>query len=83
MVKEPVCRNQCNHCQVVVASKNEMEEHMSEQHPGGQEYWCDQCNYTFHTEKLLGGHNRKYHASQGTKKMKNLVKEEMKQANLM
>ena len=56
-----------------MASKSEMEEHMNEHHPGGQQYGCDQCNYTFLTEKLRLDHNRKYHASQGTKKKKNLV----------
>ena len=61
----------------VVASKVDMEVHMQKHHPTGEEYWCDQCNYTFLTAKLLGGHNKKYHASQGDKKGRYLVKKDI------
>ena len=60
-----------------MASKDEMEVHMQEHHPGGEEHWCDQCNYSFLTAQLLGGHNKKYHASQGNKKGRDLVKKEI------
>ena len=74
----------CGGCveEVVVASLEEMEEHMVALHPTIGAFWCDQCNYSFLDEETLLRHNKKYHASQGGKKRRYASSKETKTEEL-